>query len=350
MMSEITIGEFLKDTKPGKGSTEHFNLKATGKGIVFLHPGSKIFRRNAYWFPYYGTVEKNGSKTTEVHDVMIVCPGLDKNPIAVLRKKLRDDKSIDLDEVILRVGKGDSAVEYVKGDIIGEDTYDWKKNLAYKTEYLFGVIDKDNPDAVHPFVAPKSLGKKITKVIEDQIEEEGEVEGNPFVTPYAFKLTFNKNASPSDMYNAVWNKAEVTPEIKELLEGEGPDNKPLIEPTPIPKIAWLLKQALVYDADDLGLDLSAADEFNPEDMNRRGNSDEDETEEKAPAKKEKKAPPAKKEKQVKAEKKEVKRPETKVEDEEEEDEDDTIECPECEAEIPADSETCPECGEDVAPF
>jgi hypothetical protein len=348
-MSEITLGDFLKDTKPGGNgnSAEHLNLKALGKAIVFLHPGAKIYKRNAYWFPYYGTVEKNGSKTTEVHDRMIVCPGLDKNPIAQLRKALRDDKSIDLDEVILKVGKGSDAVEYLKGDIIGEDGYDWKKNLAYKTEYLFGVINKDEPKAVHPFVAPKSLGKRITKVIEDQIEDEGDVEGNPFLTPYAFKLGFNKSLPANEMYSAAWNKAEVTPEIKALLEGPGPDNKPLIEPTPIPMIAWLLREALAYDADELKLDLSAADEFNPEDLNRRSNSDEETTEEKAPAKKEKKETPASKGK-VKKEK-ETKRPETKVEDEEEED-DDLIECPECGEEIAADSETCPSCGEDVSPF
>ena len=348
-MSEITIGDFLKDTKPGGNgsSAEHLNLKALGKAIVFLHPGSKIFKRNAYWFPYYGTVEKNGSKTTEVHDKMIVCPGLDKNPIAQLRKALRDDKSIDLDEVILRVGKGADVVEYLKGDIIGETDYDWKKNLAYKTEYLFGVVNKDEPKAVHPFVAPKSLGKRITKVIEDQIEEDGDQDGNPFLNPYAFKLGFNKSLPANEMYSAAWNKAEVTPEIKALLEGPGPDNKPLIEPTPIPMIAWLLREALVYDADELKLDLSAADEFNPEDLNRRSNNEEEGeegTEEKTPAKKEKKAPPAK------AEKKLVKRPETKVEDEEEEEDDDLIECPECGEEIAADSETCPKCGEDVSPF
>lgn len=345
-MSELSLTSFLGDTKPNKGSNKHLDLKAMGKAIVFLHPSSKIFRRNSYWFPYYGQVEVNGSKTMATNDVMIVCPGLDKNPIAQLRKALRDDKSIDLDEIILKVGKGDQLVTYTKGDIIGEEGYDWKKSLAYKTEYLFGVINKDEPDAVHPFVAPKSLGKKITKVIEDQIEEEGEVAGNPFVTPYAFKLTFNKSAAPSDMYNAVWNKAEVTPEIQELLDADGPDNRPLVEPTPIPKIAWLIQQCLVYDAGDLGLDLSAADDFNPEDMIRKPREDENEEGEKpAPKKeqKEKKAP-AKKESKAPAS-----RPETKVEDEEEEN-DDIIECPECEADIPADSETCPECGEDVAPF
>lgn len=348
-MSEISLTEFMGDTKPGGngGSAEHFNLKATGKGIVFLHPGSKIFKRNVYWFPYYGEVEDNGSKTMKTVDQMIVCPGLEKNPIAQLRKKLREDKSIDLDEIILKVGKGDQLMTYTKGDIIGEEGYDWKKSLAYKIEYLFGVVDKEKPEVVHPFVAPKSLGKKITKVIEDQIEEEGETDGNPFLNPYAFKLTYDKNASPQDMYNAVWNKAAVTPEIKALLDGPGPDNKPLVEPASIAKIAWLVKEALVYDADELGLDLSAADSFNPEDMKRKSR-DEEANEEAPPKEKKEKKPAPPKEK--KEEKKEVKRPETKVEDEENEDNDDMIECPECGTEVSADTETCPSCGEDISPF
>jgi len=343
-MSELSLTDFLGDTKPSGGSAEHLNLKAMGKAIVFLHPGSKIYKRNVYWFPFYGEVEKNGSKSMEVYDLNIVCPGLDINPIAKLRKALRDDKSIDLDEVILKVGKGKDAVSYKKGDIIGEQGYDWRKNLAYKTEYLFGVIDVANPDSVHPFVAPKSLGKKITKVIEEQIEDEGDVKGNPFVTPYAFRLTYDSKAQAADMYNCSWNKAEATDEIKELIKGDGPDNKPLIEPATVEKIAWLVKQALVYDAEDLGLDLSAADDFDPADLNKRGNEDSEEAGESKEPKKEKKE-------KKPLPKKEVKRPETSVDDEDEdEEEDDMIECPECGTEVPADSETCSSCGNDISPF
>lgn len=380
-MSKMSINEFMKDAKSSSSSSaKHLDLKAKGKAIVFLHPDSGIYKRNTYWFPYYGEVEENGTKTKKTYDIMIVCPGMDINPIAQLRKALRENEDIDFDEVILRVGQGDQMVEYTKGDIIGEDGYDWKKNLAYKTEYLFGVIDKDNPKEIHPFVAPKSLGKKITKVIEDQIEEEGEEDGNPFINPYAFKLTFDKNLPPSEMYNATWNKATVTPEIQELLDAEGPDLQPLTEPTPVEKIAYLVREALVYDEEELGLDLSAADDFDPSELNNRGRGnneadDDIDDEEEKPSKKANKKPakankkPAKKapvedkdedaeddedEEDVKPSKKAFKKSakpqKPPVKDEDEESEIEYIECPECQEAIPADSETCPECGSDVAPF
>jgi hypothetical protein len=117
-MGKMDIGSFMKDTKGG-GNTSHFNLKEKGKGIVFLHPDSGIFKRNVYWYPWYGKVEENGKKVMRTHDVMITCPGMDKNPINAMRKALREDKDIDMDEVILKVGKGDQMQEYTKGDIIG---------------------------------------------------------------------------------------------------------------------------------------------------------------------------------------------------------------------------------------
>lgn len=360
MSSKLSLTDFMKDSKSKNSSAKHLDLKAKGKAIVFLHPDSGIYKRNTYWFPYYGEAIEDNKKVIKTYDLMIVCPGQDVNPISKLRKSLRENKDIDHDEVILKVGKGEHLVEYTKGDILGEEGYDWKKSLAYRTEYLFGVIDKDEPTEVHPFVAPKSLGNKITKVIEDQIEEEGEEDGNPFINPYAFKLSYNKSEQPANMYQAVWNKSKVTPEIEELLDGDGPDLKPLVEKTKVEKIAYLVREALAYDEDELGLDLSAADDFDPEELKPdfRNNDSEDKEEEKPKKKTSRKK---KVEEEEEEEKPKKKRPSKKVvepepeeeeddEDEEEDEEEEMIECPECGEEIPADSTECPECGEDVDPF
>jgi zinc-ribbon domain len=374
-MSKLGLNEFMEDSKKGGdgGGNEHLNLKQKGKAIVFLHPDSGIYKRTVYWMPVYGEVEENGKQVFRTYNTMVVCPGSAKNPIAKLREALRENEDIDNDEVVLVVGKKKEKKEFTKGDILGAKGYDWQKSLAYKIEYLFGVVDKDNAKSVQVLVAPKSLGKKVTKVIEDQIEEEGEEDGNPFKNPYAFKLTFDKDASsPNEMYNAVWNKAEPSEEVQELLEGDGPDNKPLTEPTDVAKIAYLVREALVLDSDDLGLDLSAADDFDPEDLKRKKDKDDDDEKSNKKDKKADKKKPSKKdpeddddddnqeedpEPKPKKPKKDGKKPDkkkpSKKDPEPEDDDDDEVEmidCPECGEEIPADSETCPECGEDVSPF
>lgn len=402
-MAQLSMNEFMSDTKPSGNSIDHFNLKETGKGIVFLHPKSGIYKRNTHWFPTYKevTIKEEGKaerKEMQVRNEMIVCPGVDIDPICALRKALRNNEDISNDEIILLVGKGKETVEYTKADIIGlpaDEGGDWKKNLAYKTEYLFGVIDKDKAEIVQPLVAPKSLGKKITKVIEDQIEEEGEKEGNPFINPYAFKLTFDKDEQPSNMYDASWNKSPATDEIKELLNGDGVDLSPLVELTPINKICWIIKQALVYDADELGLNLSSADNYDPNASSSSSNGggdaskgkpkdgnkgaaknaakkqdkveEPDDDEQEAPAKKSTKT--AKTTKTAKATKTIKAAPKKKPQidcpncneliDEDamvcehceaEFEEVEMIECPECGQDVPSDSESCPECGEDISPF
>lgn len=390
---KLDLKGFLKDTKGGGDKPDKLNLKKEGKAIVFLHPDSGIYKRNVYWFPVYAEVIENNEKVMSVYQSQIIVDDLKTNPIAIFRKALKDDDEFDMDDIILSVGKGKSKQEFSKGDILGEQGYDWKKGISYRTEYLFGIVDKDNANQVQVLEAPKSLGKKITKVIEDQIEEEGDEDGNPFINPYAFKLTYDEDALPQDKYNAVWNKAEPTKEIQALLDGEGVDLEEMVEPTDMARVCYILREALVPDENEFGLDLSAADDFDPKELNltnRDGDKEEDsDTEDEKPAKKgksgkkdkagkkdkkpSKKDPepeeeeeeeeeeveekPAKKKggkKAGKTDKKPAKKKPEPEPEEEEEEEDDTeeevIECPDCGEEIPADSETCPECGEDIDPF
>jgi RNA polymerase subunit RPABC4/transcription elongation factor Spt4 len=396
----MDIGEFMKDTKPRVSDIESLDLKESGKAIVWLHPSSGIFKRDTHYFPVYATVIEDNKRIKKVYMAMIIHEDVKSCLICQLRKALRDNEDIDMDEIILRVGEDSDEVEYSKGEIIGAEGYGWKKNLSYKTEYLFGVVNNAKPEKVLKLTAPKSLGKKITKVIEDQIEEEGEEEGNPFKKPYAFKLSYDKDADqPSNMYDAVWNKAECTDEITELLEGEGLDLSVLTEVTSEAKVAYIIREALVYDVDELGLDLSVADEFDPKELDRIGNSNEekvaidtdDKKKEEKSVKKEEKTV-KKEEKTVKKEEKSVKKEERPVKKEEKKEEkpvsnkkvlkpkakpqvecpscgkmidedatkcpyceaefeeEEMIECPSCGKDIPADSKVCPSCGEDVNPF
>jgi DNA-directed RNA polymerase subunit RPC12/RpoP len=394
--------EFMKDTKPKGGDMESLDLRERGKVTVWLHPESGIYKRDAHYFPVYATVMDNDKKVKKVYNAMVIHEDVKSCLICQLRKALRDDEDIDMDEIILRVGEDDEEVEYNKGEIIGAEGYGWKKNLSYKTEYLFGVIDNDKPDKVLRLTAPKSLGKKITKVIEDQIEEEGETDGNPFENPYAFKLSYDKDADQaSNMYNAIWNKAKYTEEIQEILEGEGLDLSILTEVTPEAKVAYIIREALVIDPDDLGLDLSAADDFDPKELDRVGNSEKEEVSDKKESKDSKEDKKQTKDnKKVTKDKKVTKKDKDDEEDDDEKEEpkedkkpapsnkkvmkskvakkpqidcpncgkkidedatecphcgvefedEEMIECPSCGKDIAADSQKCPHCGDDVSPF
>ena len=400
-MAKMDIGAFVSDTKGGSNSqVDKFDFKAKGKAIIYLHPKSGIFRRDVHWFPVFAEVMEDNKKVKKIYNTCIVHEDTKSCLICQLRRTLRENEDIDMDETILTVGEGDEAQDYNKGEIIGAEGYGWKKNIAYKTEYLFGLIDAAAPDKVWSFTAPKSLGKKITKVIEDQIEEEGEEDGNPFKNPYAIKLTYDKAAQSTDMYDAKWNKFSVTDEIQDQLDSEGVSNEQFTIITQESKVAYLLKQSLIYDVEELGLDLSAADDFDPKELNRTDKADK--TEKTEETKKETKTTKPVAKAEVKSSKP-VSKPVTKVnkkeeiEDEEEVEEvktskpvaktskpvakpvikkkqidcpecgkmidedvseckfcgvefEDSIECPSCGKDIPSDSTVCPECSEEVSPF
>lgn len=385
MAKKMTVGEFMNDTKPKGGNADIFNIKEKGKAIIYLHPKSGIYKRDVHWVPVFGKVDEDGKPVDKVFMTMVIHEDVKHCLVCQLRKALRDDDDIDMDEVVLRVGEGsDSETEYNKGEIIGADGYGWQKNLSYKTEYLFGIVEKDD-DKAYTLIATKSLGKKITKVIEDQIEEEGEKDGNPFENPYAFKITYDKDAQASDMYDAKWNKNEPSDEVLEILNGDGPDNEALTEVTPEAKIAYIIRDSLVLDPDDLGLDLSAADDFDPKELDltqknkdkkeskaknsksskKNKSNDEEEEEEKTPKKT--KAKTTKNSKTTKTKTKAKPKKKNEVEcpacgeliDEDatecefcgsEFEDVEMIDCPECNMSIPADSDECPECGADVSPF
>ena len=385
MTKKMSVGEFMSDTKPKGGNADLFNIKEKGKAIIYLHPKSGIYKRDVHWVPVFGKVEEDGKPVDKVFMTMVIHEDVKHCLVCQLRKALRDNDEIEMDEIVLRVGEGsDSETEYNKGEIIGAEGYGWQKNLSYKTEYIFGVVEKDD-DKAFTLIAPKSLGKKITKVIEDQIEEEGEKDGNPFENPYAFKITYDKDAQASDMYDAKWNKLEPTDEILEVLNGDGPDNEALTEITPEAKVAYIIRESLVLDADDLGLDLSAADDFDPKELdltqrnkedkkgkedkkdnkkndkkdNKKSNKDEDEEEEEEEEEKEpvktskltKTSKVTKKDKDDEEEEKEDKKPvktskltkSTKPVKTSKPKKKDQIPCPSCGEMIDEDAMSCPHC-------
>lgn len=257
MSKPLSMEDFFNDVDPKKKS-DIIDWKQKGRLQVFLHPNSGIRKRHTHWFPTLveeeqseGKKGKKGKKKYIIKNVLVVCPNTKSNsdacPICNLRKLLRDRDDIDNDEVILEFDKGDETEVYLKGDILGEDGYDWRKNLMYRKEYLFGVIDVDDPTSIKTLIAPQSLGKEIKRVIQSEMEDEGEEAGDPFKNPYPFKLSYDPDEQPARMYSASKGKAKLTEEIQELLESDGIDLDSLSEPTDPKEILKLIKSCLVCD-------------------------------------------------------------------------------------------------------
>lgn len=314
-MADLSMKEFMTDVD-GKKKSDIMDWKSKGKIQIFLHPESGIRRRNSHWISAYveREVEETKGKGKDKKKVkvkkmvvvpyMINCPNTKEHPnncfVCNLRKYLRDNEDIDNDEIILEVGEGDDMVQYSKGDIIGEEGFDWKKNMSYRKEYLFGVVDAEEAAKTEVLIAPLSLGKEIKKVIQNEIEDEGEEEGDPFKNPYPIKITYDEDEVPAKMYAAIKGKAKLTDDIEELLEESGVDLDQLAEPTKPSDIVKLLKDCIVSEDVDI-------DEILPPGFDEDDDEDEKPSKSKGKGKKEEKKP-------TKGKK--------KVEDEDEDDEDD----------------------------
>lgn len=374
-MALLTMKEFMKDTKT-RVQSDILDWKKMGEIVVYLHPASGIAKRRCHWFPTVGEKEvevgkgKNKKKVKKevVYNIPVVCPvtkeNKDADPICNLRKMLRENDDIDSDTVILRLETEDDIYEYTKGDIIGEEGYDWKKNLSYKKEYLFGVINVDNPEKVEIAIVPHSLGKDTVKEIEDKQKDYGEEEGDPFQNPYPFRWTYDDQEFGADMYRAKATKSRMNDKIQKLLEDEDQavDLEQFSTPMDPIDIAELVEKCLVYDEISIE-DLLSDDDYEryrakkKEKKNRSNDSNgsknsskkdkESESEEESKSQKrilkKNKEDEESKEKE-KEEQKPKKRMLKKNKEDEKPKEVPMDDCPACGEKIPRTANECPHCG------
>lgn len=96
----------------------------------------------------------------------------------------------------------------------------WKEATKAKCNYVFQVVDNDNPgDGVQVAVETTALGDAVKAAIAGQIEALGAVEGNPLRTPYAIRWKYDANAAQfGDKYSAlVMPKLQLTQDVRELI-------------------------------------------------------------------------------------------------------------------------------------
>lgn len=216
----MDLDDFRNDVKGGGANFSDW--RSRGKLIAFIHPASKIGKRVRVRFRKVVTNEE--TKEKEIWTIPRFFHG-DEDITARFLKWLEENDDIDADDVVLRVKLGKKKEEYLKGDLLGMEDYDWKKRLFRpRTEYLFSMIDVDKADGTEIVTLPWGAGKKLMKKIDSQIEEYGEEEGNPFETPYAFKLTFDEDERGTDMYDVERHQAKVSKKIQKIFDEVEPDD------------------------------------------------------------------------------------------------------------------------------
>jgi len=232
-MSGLGSKKFMGETKGGSGDI--LTWKEDGKIVGFIHPNG-FFPRRTYWLSF---MKENDKEEMELARAPFVCPGIENRcPICELREFLKENADIEDDETIYEVGEKKKKVEIMKGDALGIKDFDWKLSLIPNKEFLFGFVDAENAEGgLGIIIASAGLGRAISNCMESRMDDVGEEEGDPLKNPYAMKLVFKEKETPANKYKAFHNDAELTDEIKELLEGSGPSLDNLIAPN-TPREIW----------------------------------------------------------------------------------------------------------------
>jgi len=215
---------FGKDTKKGASFTD---WRKEGKVLFFVHTGSEIEKRTTVQLRRVVEDDDGEEKIQGIRRFYEGETDITKQFLVWLKN---DTPDLDPDDVVLRVKSASDEEEYTKGELLAMKGYAWQKNLLRpKTEYLFCIINVTEkgkvPKGCEVLVLPYSAGKKLNKIWDGEIEELGEEEGDPWKTPYACKVTFDKDERGSDMYQAGTVKRPLTEPVRDLFDEEAIDLK-----------------------------------------------------------------------------------------------------------------------------
>jgi|GEM_PF-6805447 len=228
--------QFNKATQADKRAGR-VSWKNDGKVILYLHPTAEIHNRRRHWLPVAIEQEKverrRKIKVKKLVNLPFNCPGEDVCPVCKFRADVKENSAIELDDVVLEFKAGRDTQEWTKGDVIGTEGYDYKRDLYARADFVTVAVVAENASGAEPdevkaeiFDGAKSLGNRINKEIDSEIEEHDEEVGNPWINPYPFKLTFDGSKPPSDMYSAhALITRKPTPKVKEALDGPAPSLK-----------------------------------------------------------------------------------------------------------------------------
>jgi hypothetical protein len=237
----------------------------------------------------------------------------------------------------------------------------WKENAWSKCNYLFVVVDYDEPEAgVQIAIETTGLGDATKECIHSQIVSEGEERGNPILDPYVIKWEHHPNAKEFNKKYKAYpvRKMPITPQVRELIDSDPPDIDNLIRGGNVSKLRAELEARCVLEDPSI---IPWDDVFGPAEAAGYGDKEEEEEPEpeelpppppkkkvEAVSKQKVEAPPIKQE-TVPAGRKRKEPPKVEPEPEPELEEppsheDSTIPCDECGAPMSATATKCEKCG------
>jgi hypothetical protein len=221
IVPSFTHSFMLEDEYTNKETSEQVKVLRYPR---FVSPDPEIVHRNQYF-------------RDEDTKVMKTLP--DRDPFLLLREWLRLADHLSLEQPIFRWEnpKERKIIVWERGELSG--LVKRGRNNAYnsldtKIEYVYVVVDNDNPDK-GPVLdrEGKLASQRLSEVVRQQQKLHGDVQGDPLQHPYAIVLAFDSKArSPMDSYKAFKAEtAELTDEIwGHLSSDEFPDPLPLGEP------------------------------------------------------------------------------------------------------------------------
>jgi hypothetical protein len=159
----------------------------------------------------------------------------------------------------------------------------WKENATAKCNYLFRVVDHDQPDAgVQIAIETTLLGDKVKGVIRDQIASLGDQDGNPLRKPYVIQWKHLPNEKEfGKKYHALpMPRLELTEEIRSLIVDEDPPNVDrLVAPGNVTSLRAALERYALIDlpwdtifaaSEKLAAESGSGDtSFDPDDIERQ---------------------------------------------------------------------------------
>lgn len=178
-----------------------------------------------------------------------------KFEVPLLQGEDPDDRADDQLRIITAGGftdtfKGDLSpqekIEIRKAGVSLKDA--WRENARAKCNFVFRVVDHDNPDdGVQILVETSLVGEKMQQVIRDQLKRLGKVEGNPLLHPYAFQIEHKpKETQFQNKYHVLDLSPKAYPmtdEIRALIvDSDPPDITRMREPGDVRQLRQQLEQ------------------------------------------------------------------------------------------------------------
>jgi len=221
-MGRMTTEGFMKKVGSGGGGGKFSNWKKEGKTVGWIHPKLGIYECQRHGaIP----VESERDGKTETKRRRFVCSGKNCAMCALIEfAEQAVNDGADPKDVII---SGGSEGSFTLAELGGRGA--WQTKLYAKNEYAFAWIPRDNRKDDSPaelIMAGEGLGYAIKSVIESEIDDRGSKKGDPLKNPYAMKLIYKKDQTPSNMYDAARvsdDIAEIDSDVKEIMDADGED-------------------------------------------------------------------------------------------------------------------------------